>query len=135
MKIHMLLLTIIAASTIIPGIAYTDSNVVSDVQEACAAEIETYCSNVTLGEGRLLACFYAHEDSLSNNCQYALYSATQKLEADINALNFVANECLADINEFCRDTAVGNGRIARCLDEHVDEVSERCLKAVDQVSE
>ncbi len=57
MKIHMLLLTIIAASTIIPGIAYTDSNVVSDVQEACAAEIETYCSNVTLGEGRLLACF------------------------------------------------------------------------------
>lgn len=135
MKIRMLLLTAIAAFITLAGTAYAGSDVVSDVQEGCAAETETYCSNVTLGEGRLLACFYAHEDKLSNNCQYALYAAAQQLEANINALTFVANECLADINEFCRDTAIGNGRIAQCLDEHGDEVSERCLKAVNQVSE
>ena len=135
MKIHMLLLAIIAAFINLVGTVYAGSDVVSDVQEGCATEIETYCSNVIPGQRRMLACFYAHEDKLSNNCQYALYSAAQELEAAITALNFVANECLADIKEFCKDTAIGEGRIARCLDEHEDEVSERCHKAAAQVSE
>ena len=135
MKIRTLLLTAITALITMSGTVYAGSDVVSDVQEGCATEIETYCSQVTLGEGRLLACFYAHEDKLSNACQYSLYSAAQELEAAVTALNFVANECLADIEEFCKDTAIGNGRIAQCLDEHSDEVSEKCHKAAAQVSE
>jgi hypothetical protein len=135
MKIRILLLTTITALITLAGTVYAGSDVVNDVLEGCATEKEAYCSQVTPGEGRLLACFYAHEDKLSNSCQYALYSAAQELEAAVNALNFVANECLDDITMFCKDTAIGNGRIAQCLDEHSDEVSEKCHKAATQVSE
>jgi hypothetical protein len=30
--------------------------------EGCNKEFETYCKDVTPGEGRLLACLYAYED-------------------------------------------------------------------------
>ncbi len=38
--------------------AQTADDLVEHLIEACEPEIESYCSQVTLGEGRLLACFY-----------------------------------------------------------------------------
>ena len=74
---------------------------IATVESGCAAEIENYCSQVTVGEGRLLACFYAHEDKLSGQCQYALYTASAELEHAVSALNYVAGQCQADIVELC----------------------------------
>ena len=47
------------------GAAKAQEDVIEDALEACKPEIETYCSQVTPGDGRLLACFVAHEDKLS----------------------------------------------------------------------
>ena len=58
----------------------SDDDIVSQVQKGCATEIEDFCSQVTLGDGRLLACFYAHEDKITGQCQYALYNAAAQLE-------------------------------------------------------
>jgi hypothetical protein len=43
--------------------AWAQESIVDKVTTACEPEIKAYCSQVTLGEGRLLACFYAHEDT------------------------------------------------------------------------
>ena len=53
---------------------------VEGVVTGCKAELEKYCSNVTPGEGRVLACLYAHNDKLSGRCEYALYDAAVQLE-------------------------------------------------------
>ena len=110
-------------------------DIVSDVEKGCAVEIEKYCSNVTMGEGRLLACFYAHEDKLSGQCQYALYSAAATLEHAVSALNYVAGQCQDDIDAHCASVQLGEGRILSCLKANADSVSAACKAAVADVFE
>lgn len=110
-------------------------DVVSTVQQGCATEIENYCSQVTMGEGRLLACFYAHEDKLSGQCQYALYNAAAQLDAAVSALNYVASECQSDILGLCAGVQAGEGRILECLEANSEAVSDGCNTAIDEVFE
>lgn len=110
-------------------------DIVSDVQKGCAVEIEKYCSQVMLGEGRLLACFYAHEDKLSGQCQYTLYTAAAQLEHAVSALNYVAGQCQDDIVANCAGMQLGEGRILSCLKSNADSVSAACKAAVADVFE
>jgi hypothetical protein len=110
-------------------------DIVSDVQKGCAVEIEKYCSQVTQGEGRLLACFYAHEDKLSGQCQYALYNASAQLEHAVSALNYVAGQCQDDILAHCASVQMGEGRIKQCLESNADSVSAPCKTAMAEVFE
>jgi len=110
-------------------------NPVTTIETGCAAEIESYCSEVTVGEGRLLACFYAHEDKLSGQCQYALYTASAELEHAVSALNYVAGQCQSDIVNLCAGVQAGEGRILECLDSQKETVSAPCKQAVADVFE
>jgi hypothetical protein len=107
--------------------------VVDTVAKGCATEIENYCSQVSPGEGRMLACFYAHEDKLSGQCQYALYQAANTLEQAVSALEYVASECEHDILTHCAEVQMGEGRIVECLRAHVETVTEGCTQALDDV--
>ena len=103
------------------------------VIEGCASELETYCAAVTPGEGRLLACVYAHGDKLSGQCDFALYDAAVRLERAISALTYVASECRADIESLCAGVQMGEGRIAQCLSDHAAELSQPCDQALTDV--
>jgi len=113
--------------------AWAMEDLIADTMEACKPEIESYCSQVTMGEGRLLACFYAHEDKLSARCGYALYTAAAELEQFANALTHVASSCLEDMKEHCSEIQIGEGRVGLCLLDHKEEVSETCSQAMDDV--
>ena len=129
--------TILCALFLLVGLsapAYAQ-DIVSSVQKGCAAEIENYCSQVTMGEGRLLACFYAHEDKLSGQCQYALYDASAQLERAVSALNYVAGQCDDDIMKHCANVQAGEGRIIDCLKANSETVSGACMQAIDDVFE
>ena len=117
------------------GSVYAQESIVDTVAEGCATEIENYCSQVSVGEGRLLACFYAHEDKLSGQCQYALYSAATTLEKAVNALEYVATECEGDIKKHCAQVEMGEGRILECLRSNSETVSPACTRAVNDVFE
>ena len=108
---------------------------VENVMEGCAAEIENYCSQVTLGEGRLMACFFAHEDKLSNQCIQAVYDGAVALDEAINALVYIATNCETDIDEFCSEVEPGEGRILNCLIASSDSLSESCSTAMSDVEE
>jgi hypothetical protein len=103
---------------------------IDTVAKGCNAEIKTYCKSVTPGEGRILACLYAHEDKLSGQCEYALYDASDRLERAVAALNFVAQECEADLTTLCKNVAVGEGRLLQCLEKNDAKVSKRCKEAL-----
>lgn len=96
--------------------------------KGCQKEIETYCAQVTPGQGRGLACLYAHGDKLSGRCEYALYDAAAQLERAVAALTYVANECDADIDKHCASVELGEGRLAECLVS--SETSKRCTAAL-----
>jgi hypothetical protein len=110
-------------------------DIVTTVEEGCAKEIESYCSQVMPGEGRLLACFYAHEDKLSGQCQYALYDASAQLERAVSALNYVAGQCDDDIMKNCANVQAGEGRILECLEANSEAVSAPCKQAIADVFE
>ncbi len=111
-----------------PGMAQ-QQGLIETVANGCKAEIEKYCGNVTPGEGRVLACLYAHNDKLSGRCEYALYDASVRLERAVAALSYVANECSSDLKKYCAGVAAGEGRLLECLQKNDTQVSSRCKQA------
>jgi hypothetical protein len=108
-------------------------DLIKSVQEGCKTELETYCKDVTPGEGRVLACLYAREDKLTGRCEYALYDAAAQLERAVGALTYVANECKADLEKHCASVTPGEGRLAACLKKNEKAISERCQQAMKDI--
>jgi hypothetical protein len=134
MNLRVRVFVLLSACVGLAGNAFAQG-VVETVETGCADEIKSFCSQVSLGEGRLLACFYAHEDKLSGRCQYALYQASNMLDQAVSALNYVAGECENDIVSHCGDVQMGEGRILECLRAKSDVVSAACTTAVNEVFE
>lgn len=122
---------VMAAALVLVGPAAGAQDLVQEVAEGCKTEIEGFCKDVTPGQGRMLACLYAHGDKLSGRCEYALYDAAVQLERAVAALTYVANECDADIETHCASVEMGEGRIVQCL--KAAEVSARCSQAMKDV--
>jgi len=129
MRRSVVLFLIIGGVLLVVNSVWAQQSLLETVANGCKAELEKYCSNVTPGEGRLLACLYAYEDKLSGRCEYALYDAASRLERVVAALSYVANECSADLKQYCAGVAAGEGRLLQCLDKNEDKVSKRCKQA------
>ncbi len=109
-------------------------SLVNSVVKGCETELKTYCRQVTPGEGRILACMYAHGDKISGKCEYALYDAAAQLERFIASLSYVVNECEDDLVKYCGSVRAGQGRLAECLlVKNKDKISNRCNRAVKDV--
>jgi hypothetical protein len=131
-------LTVLMSASL-PGAAQTPAEDVTAVMEGelsaqvlegCSSELAQYCAEVTPGEGRLLACLYAHGDKLSGQCDYALYDAAVRLEQAVGAVTYVASECRSELDTLCADVKVGEGRVAQCLKDHASQLSSRCDQAL-----
>jgi Cysteine rich repeat len=130
-KILGIVLSIVYLSTM-PVLAGQD--LIQTVANGCKSELESYCKNVTPGEGRILACLYSHQDKLSGRCEYALFDAAVQLERAVAALAYVVNECGDDLDKHCGNVAVGEGRLLKCLEKNDKKVSARCKDALMEVS-
>jgi hypothetical protein len=129
----MVVLIALAILPLIITSATAGQSLVETVANGCKMEIEKYCAQVTPGQGRVLACLYAHEDKLSGKCEYALYDAAVQLERAVAALSYVANECDADLEKYCGSISPGGGRLLDCLEKHDKKISGRCKQAIKDV--
>jgi hypothetical protein len=128
------IVVLVLMSSVLFGVsrsAVAIESIVESVVTSCEKELQSYCSKVTPGEGRVLACLYAHEDKLSGRCEYALYDAAAQLERAIAALTYLANECNDDLEKHCASVAAGEGRLARCLLDNKGKLTKRCVRAID----
>ena len=105
------------------------------VFSACEKDLESYCSQVTPGEGRLLHCVAAHEDKISGQCGYALYRASSMLEQLTMAIAYLAQSCGEELEAFCSEVEMGEGRVLDCLGKHQAELGESCANAMAQTVE
>jgi hypothetical protein len=132
----LLILPILVAQTPAPvpgGDPSKIADLAEEVRSGCDAELKSHCKGVTPGEGRQLACLYAHEDKLSNRCEYALYDASAELQRRVNSLAYVASECDDDMEKHCADVQPGEGKLMQCLKKHESELSDRCERAMKDV--
>lgn len=118
-----------------PILSQAGDSLVQNVVDGCKTELETYCKDVTPGEGRVLACLYAHGDKISGRCEYALYDAAAQLERAVAALSYLVNECRDDLVKLCSDVPAGEGRLVECLAKNEKMVSERCKQAFNDVDQ
>ncbi|MGW8324703.1 MAG: cysteine rich repeat-containing protein [Desulfobacterales bacterium] len=139
MRIVILIGVILSIMIVFTGIAPAQQKgpveavaqgLVETVATGCEKELVAYCKDVTPGEGRVLACLYAHEDKLSARCEYALFDAAAQLDRAISTLTYVANECVDDLDKYCAKVAVGEGRLLDCLKKNDKKVSKRCKQAL-----
>ena len=65
MKKRVVLLAIVAMFFVSVSSAWAVEDLVETVATGCEKELTTYCKDVTPGEGRILACLYAHSDKLT----------------------------------------------------------------------
>ncbi len=127
---------LIAVAFVAGSSASAEETLVDYLLAACETDIESYCSQVTPGNGRLLHCMAAHEDKISGQCGYALFQAASVLEQLAAAMVYVAEQCRTEIETICSDVVLGEGKLPACLAEHEADVSDGCKKAIaDTVGE
>jgi hypothetical protein len=136
-KLSLALLALVPALLASPTMAQQEEALTEllgpTVRNGCEQELTAYCDDVTPGEGRLLACLFAHEDKLSGRCEHALYDASAQLERVLAAVAHAASACDADIAAYCAKVAMGEGRIRQCLGAAGDKVSESCRQAMQDI--
>jgi hypothetical protein len=133
MKKATVLLTILTLAILGISYALAEEDPIQNAIDGCKSEIEAYCSQVSPGDGRLLACFYAHEDKLSGRCNWALYESAAQLEQFAVAITHLADQCWDDLVKHCAEVEMGEGRVGTCLLKHKAEVSKGCSQAIDDV--
>ena len=121
-----------AVLVLVTGQARAAETLADSVKKNCHKELTTFCKGVPAGEGRILACLYAFQDQVSDQCVYALYDAADQIESAIVAVKYAAKECKGDFQKFCSEVKVGEGRGLACLSKNDKNVSQPCKDALKQ---
>jgi Cysteine rich repeat len=106
--------------------AFPQQNLVSD----CAPDIAKYCSNVTPGAHRIVACLISYEDKISPRCRMTAYLGSDDLGVRMKALKAMAKSCSADILQYCSSVSAGGGRIYDCLMKNKATLTDECRNQV-----
>jgi hypothetical protein len=83
----------------------------------CTSDVQSLCAGVKPGHGHVMACLQTHVGELSVGCSTILSKAA-----------WTAEQCAADIRQFCPNAAVGN--ISDCMKPHLGEASAACRSAL-----
>ncbi len=101
----------------------------------CKKELIDYCSTVTPGRGRIVACLLAHNDKLSDQCEDAFEVGLVQLTIILSTISYVIEQCGSDIDEHCEGVMIGGGRIQQCLSQNRDKLEQNCQTAFADAEE
>lgn len=102
-----------------------NNTMMKNMEGACAQDIQSFCSGIEPGEGRLMKCLHENKDKLSATCK-------AQQEKRKQAFKEVKAACHDDVEKFCGDTEPGKGRIMQCMKQHKSELSAGCRAEVDK---
>jgi hypothetical protein len=124
--------SMLLGALLLAGSAGAADTVADNLKKACNKELTTFCKGVQPGQGRVLACLYAFENRVSDQCAYAVYDAALELEKAVAALKYAASQCSADLQKYCGNVKPGQGRGLACLQKNDKNVSQQCKDALRQ---
>jgi hypothetical protein len=107
------------------------ANYRANLSAGCSAELNKYCKDIADGEGRLLACLYAHEPNLSDRCGNLVTGALERLGVALGALATVVRVCQGDAQRLCNGMIAGHGSLVGCLSNAKKSVSAQCNATLD----
>ena len=131
-----MVLAAVLLSVLTPGTSVAQSPVVAQwkayVLQSCGKEIKRSCKGVAGGDGRLLACLYAREKSLSAGCKPAVSAALERLNRSYAAGLEAQRICEPDAKRFCNGMVAGDGNLIGCLAKARARVSQACNAVLDE---
>jgi sporulation protein YlmC with PRC-barrel domain len=93
------------------------------IEDACGAEIEELCGDITPGEGRIALCVRAKADQLSRRCRFTLFRVSRQIRQSVSN---IADECLNGLKAQC-----GNAqKIGECAEQKSASISPACYTVV-----
>ena len=96
-----------------------------EVAQACHADAERFCSEISPGAGRVAVCIQEHEAELSQTCRTFLQQARARFRE-------VKAACRDDARKFCTNVPPGRGRVAVCLHEHAADLTDACRSELEE---
>ena len=112
------------------GTAVAERDLLETITKDCKGEIGRFCTSVSPGRSRMLACLYAYSDKLTAACSFALIDGADQLDRSIANLAVVAKGCGRDLRAFCSAVKPGEGRMLNCLDINRNKLSPQCKEAL-----
>jgi len=91
----------------------------------CADDVAKFCKDVKGGQAQIGQCLKAHQSELSSPCQARVETMTKRLQE-------MSDACQSDVQQFCKDVRIGDGRLAQCLKQHESELSSTCQAELTQ---
>jgi len=108
------------------GSVPTDPRVAQIMRLKCEAEIEQLCPDSAEGPGRA-RCLERRAKDLPLPCQSYLRERFVKWKEDRSR---TMAACQEDVRRLCATMRPGDGRVMQCLQEHAQEVSDRCYQTL-----
>ena len=102
------------------------------VANDCAPDLAKFCSRITPGEGRKVACLISYSDRISPRCRLTAYLAGKALAENMLRLERLAFRCSADIQSLCYNFGIGGGRIYDCLKKNKARLVSDCRQSLPQ---
>ena len=88
-------------------------------EQACAADIQTYCAGVPHGEGKVAQCLRTNRQKLSPACQGAMQKTAGLMKEVVTA-------CEDDVHRYCAGAAPGSTK--ECLRSNFRALSFGCKR-------
>jgi Golgi apparatus protein 1 len=98
--------------------------------EACKGDVEQYCKDVQLGQGRMVRCLRDNEAKLSASCKEQMAKMDEWRRQMHDRMHGVAEACKGDAQQYCKDVRPGGGRLMRCLKDNEGKLSDACKAAL-----
>ena len=117
------------------GAATTERLAAQSIFESCETDLKDFCSQVLPGNGRIVACIYAHEDKVSESCDAAIEDQAGLLDSFFESVRYVMDRCADDIQKHCAGTKFGEGRIFTCLIEKTSSLNDECKKLIPEMEQ
>lgn len=89
----------------------------------CHRELKELCKDKH-GAG-MFACIKKNKSNLSSECQ-------QKIEEKKAKWKGHSEACKVDREKYCEDIKPGSGRLIKCMQEHIDQLSPECKAHVEK---
>ena len=105
------------------------------VLNSCKKELVDHCSKVKPGRGRIVACLYAHNDKLSDQCSLTLEIGVVQLRMILSAVSHVVDQCQDDLDKYCGDVEIGGGQMYQCMSKNRTNLKQKCKVAFLQAEE
>lgn len=88
------------------------------LKNACKQDIETHCSQIPPGRGRVLACLVGSRGVLSDDCELAVGLVEKGLQEH--------RECLRAFRRTCGAVEPGEGRLRACYQANAASLDGVC---------